>query len=58
MDVIEQDLRPLRDQVQSYIDTTNWEEWERNEQAIAESAINKSLLQSNVLLRILVKDFL
>lgn len=44
--VIEQDLRPLRDQVQSYIDTTNWEEWEHNEQAIAESAINKSLIET------------
>ena len=44
--VIQDDLPPLRNQVASYLAETNWDKWEQNEQAKAESAVHKSLMQT------------
>lgn len=44
--VIEDNLEPLLKQINQYLDNTDWEEWENNEQAKAESAVHKSLIQS------------
>ena len=44
--VIEDDLAPLLEQVKRYLDETDWAEWESNEQARAESAVHKSLVQT------------
>ena len=44
--VIEDDLAPLLEQVKRYLDETDWAEWEQNEQAKAESAVHKSLMQT------------
>ena len=44
--VIEDDLTPLFEQVTRYLSETDWAEWEKNEQAKAESAVNKSLMQT------------
>lgn len=43
--VVQNDLKPLHDQVTRYLAETNWEEWEKNEVAIVESAVNKSNTQ-------------
>ncbi len=43
--VIQDDLQPLREQVIRYLSETDWNEWEKNEVAIAESAAHKSLVQ-------------
>ena len=44
--VIQKDLQPLREQVTGYLTGVNWEEWEKNEAAIVESAARKSLIQT------------
>ncbi len=44
--VIEDNLAPLLAQVNHYLAETNWEEWENDEQAKAESAVYKSLMQT------------
>lgn len=44
--VIQEDLPQLRQQVSAYLEHTDWDEWEKNEAAISESAVNKSLLQT------------
>lgn len=44
--VIEDNLRPLREQVARYLAETNWEEWEKNEVVITESATHKTLIQT------------
>jgi len=44
--VIQDDLSPLRDQVASYLAETNWDEWEKNEVVITESATHKALMQT------------
>ena len=44
--VIEDNLRPLREQVARYLVETNWEEWEKNEVVITESATHKTLIQT------------
>ena len=44
--VIRNDLKPLRDQVTRYLAETNWEEWEKNEVVIVESAVHKNLVQT------------
>jgi uncharacterized protein with HEPN domain len=44
--VIEDNLAPLYEQVKNDIDETDWEQWESNEQAKAESVVHKSLMQS------------
>lgn len=44
--VIDDDLPPLCSQVKQYLAETDWEEWEKNEVVIAESAVHKSLMES------------
>ena len=44
--VIEDNLRPLREQVARYLAETNWEEWEKNEVVITQSATYKTLTQT------------
>ena len=44
--VIQDDLSPLRDQVTNYLADTNWDEWEKNEVVITESATHKALMQT------------
>lgn len=44
--VIKDDLQPLREQVDRDLIDTDWDEWEKNEVVIVETATKKSLLQS------------
>lgn len=44
--VIQRDLSPLRKQVEAYLINVDWEEWEKNEIVIMESAAHKSLIQT------------
>lgn len=44
--VIREDLHPLRDQVARYLTEVDWDEWEKNEVVIKESAAHKSLIQT------------
>jgi len=44
--VINEDLRPLRDQISSYISETDWEVWEKQEIVPAESDAHKSMVQA------------
>lgn len=44
--VLKEDLRPLQEQVKSYIAETNWEEWEKNEVVVVESAVHKNMVQT------------
>ena len=44
--VIEDDLSPLLEQVNHYLESTDWTVWESNEQAKAESVVHKSLTQT------------
>ena len=44
--VIKEDLQPLRDQVARYLTETDWEEWEKNEVVITETATHKALIQT------------
>ena len=46
--VIEENLRPLREQVARYLAETNWDEWEKNEVVISESATHKALVQTAI----------
>ena len=44
--VMRNDLTPLKEQIKGYINNTDWEEWEKNDKAISESAVRKSLIQT------------
>jgi uncharacterized protein with HEPN domain len=44
--VIEDDLKPLRQQVAKYLSETDWDTWEKNEVVIIESAVHKNLVQT------------
>lgn len=44
--VIQEDLRPLREQIVRYLSDTDWDEWEKNEVVIVESAVHKSIIQT------------
>ena len=44
--VIQEDLHPLREQITRYLAETNWEEWEKNEVVIVESAVHKNIVQT------------
>lgn len=44
--VIQDDMPLLREQVARYLDDTDWEEWEKNEVVIKETATHKSLVQT------------
>lgn len=46
--VVQTELILLKRQIKSYIEETNWEEWEKNEIVISESAVRKSLLESAI----------
>ena len=44
--VINEDLRPLREQVDCYLTDTDCDEWDKNEVVIVETATHKSLIQT------------
>lgn len=44
--VIQDDLHPLLEQVSRYLAETDWDEWEKNELAVSETAVHKSLVQT------------
>ena len=44
--VVNEDLQPLSKQITWYLNEVDWDEWEKNEVAIAESAVHKSLVQT------------
>lgn len=44
--VIHDDLHSLREQVAHYLADTDWDEWEKSETVIAETATHKSLIQT------------
>ena len=44
--VVQDDLKPLREQVSRYLAETNWEQWEKNNVAIVESAVHKNNVQT------------
>ena len=44
--VINEDLKPLRDQIYNYILETDWEEWEKQEIVPEESSVHRSLVQT------------
>ena len=43
--VIQEDLTPLREQVATYLSETDWDEWEKNDVVISETATHKNLVQ-------------
>lgn len=45
-EIINHDLTPLRSQLVRYIEETDWVEWEKNVEAVVESAVHKSLVQT------------
>ena len=46
--VMRNDLVPLKEQIKDYINNTDWEDWEKNDRAISESAVRKSLIQTAI----------
>ena len=44
--VIREDLQPLHYQISNYLADTDWDEWQKNEVVIAESAVHKNLVQT------------
>lgn len=44
--VINEDLQPLREQIDYYLANVDWQEWESKEQTKSESAVHKSLMQT------------
>lgn len=44
--MIEDNLCPLREQIVIYLSEINGEEWEKSEQVIAETAVQKKLIQT------------
>ena len=53
--VINDDLEPLRAQIADYLMDTNWEEWEKNERVVVESAMNKQII--NTAMRMMMKGY-
>lgn len=45
-DIVTNDLPPLSKQMDDDLRNTDWEEWEKNEAAIVESAVHKNLIQT------------
>lgn len=45
-EVAQHDLSPLKMQIIKYLKETDWDEWEKNEVAIVESAVHKNLIQT------------
>ena len=44
--VVKEDLQPLRQQVACYLVAVDWDEWEKNEVVIKETATHKALMQT------------
>ena len=44
--VIRDDLQPLREKVTRYLEDVDWDEWEKNEVVITETAAHKTLMQT------------
>ena len=44
--VIQEDLQPLSEQVARYLTDTDWDEWEKNEVVIVETAVHKNIVQT------------
>ena len=44
--VITEDLQPLREQVDGYLANTDWDEWEKNEVVVVETAVHKNIVQT------------
>lgn len=44
--VVQNDLAPLREQVSHYLASINWEEWEKRDVVIKETAVHRSLIQT------------
>lgn len=53
--VINDDLEPLRSQIADYLMDTNWDEWEKNEKVVIESAMNKQMI--NTAMRMMMKGY-
>lgn len=45
-DIVSHDLSPLQKQANQYLAETDWSEWEKDETAVAETAVHKSLIQT------------
>ena len=45
-EIIQQELPTLLDQVTRYIAETNWEEWEKNDMVLKETAVHKNMIQT------------
>ena len=44
--VIQNDLKPLREQVAGYLANTDWDEWEKNVVVVKETAVHKNIIQT------------
>ena len=44
--VIQDDLHPLQEQVARYLAEVGWDEWEKNDVAVSETAAHKTLMQT------------
>ena len=44
--VVQSNIPPLREQIARYISETDWDEWEKNDVVIKETAVHKSLIQT------------
>ena len=45
-EVVQHDLKPLREQVAGYLAETDWEEWEKNVVVVKETAVHKNMIQT------------
>ena len=45
-EVVTNDLQPLHEQIANYLSNVDWDEWEKNEVVIRETAVHKSLMQT------------
>ena len=45
-EVVQHDLKPLREQVARYLAETDWEEWEKNVVVVRETAVHKNMVQT------------
>lgn len=44
-EVVQSNIPPLREQITRYLSETDWDEWEKNDVVIKETAVHKSLIQ-------------
>ncbi len=45
-EVVQSNIPPLREQITRYLSETDWDEWEKNDVVIKETAVHKSLIQT------------